>query len=101
MCGAPEFGDGDGEGLGELGLFGVGLLESFEHAVVSASPITNALIRSKFLWDSGIACSFPPAEAASEQLCKMPTKHSTVGQTPSARNRVVHSAVGSTSSSTR
>jgi len=90
MCGAPEFGDGDGEGLGELGLFGVGLLESFEHAVVSASPITNALTGSKFLYDSGIACSFPPAEAASEQLCKMPTKHSTVGQTPDPLSATIH-----------
>ena len=60
MCGAPELGagDGDGDGLGELGL-----LESFEHAVVNPSPMTNALARSTFLCDNGTARSFPAAEA--------------------------------------
>jgi len=66
MCGAPELGegDGDGEGLGELGL-----LESFEHAVVNPSAMTNALARSTFLCDNGTARSFPAAEAGAEELC--------------------------------
>jgi hypothetical protein len=78
MCGAPELGEGDGEGLGALGLFELGSLESFEHAVVSASPITIALVRSRFLRENGIACSFPPAEAASKELQDADQERSTV-----------------------